>query len=164
MRKYNIKHGNLVNINNLKYIAVKESMELNDVIKILGISEYNSRKIKANPFNNTKVNIFDRNKLKEIKVAIKSDVMGMKRYSQKTFDRLSKKYNISEDIVCNMLNISKTQKSSMKKGKKYINVVIKKDDRKIMNEVFINEVKYNADTDKSKIDIWKKKYKLQTLL
>lgn len=160
MRKYNIKHGNLVNINNLKYIAVKESMELNDVIKILGISEYNSRKIKANSFNNTKVNIFDRNKLKEIKVAIKSEVMGMKRCSQKTFDRLSKKYNISEDIVCNMLNISKTQKASMKKGKKYINVVIKKDDRKIMKEVFINEVKYNTDTDKSKIDIWKKKYNL----
>ena len=55
IRKHNIKHGDLVNINTLKYIAAKENIELNDLMRILGISEYNRKRIRQRPSNNTKV-------------------------------------------------------------------------------------------------------------
>lgn len=107
--KYNIKHGDLVNINTLKYIAIEENVELNDLMKILGISEYSRKRIKQNPFNNTKVYIFDKDKLKEIEVSINSSVIGLKKVSGKMIDRLSKKYKINIRIVDKILILVKTK-------------------------------------------------------
>ena len=158
--KHNIKHGDLVNINTLKYIAAKENIELNDLMRILGISEYNRKRIRQSPSNNTKVYIFDKDKLKEIEVLIKSSVIGVKKVSGKMLDRLSKKYKINIKIVDKILNISKDQRYNLNRGQKYINLKSKVDEREVINEVFIDEVKYKEDVDKKEIDVWKRKYNL----
>ena len=160
IRKHNIKHGDLVNINTLKYIAAKENIELNDLMKILGISEYNRKRIRQSPSNNTKVYIFDKDKLKEIEVLIKSSVIGVKKVSGKMLDRLSEKYEINIKIVDKILNISKDQRYNLNRGQKYINLKSKVDEREVINEVFIDEVKYKEDVDKKEIDVWKRKYNL----
>lgn len=140
IRKHNIKHGDLVNINTLKYIAAKENIELNDLMRILGISEYNRKRIRQSPSNNTKVYIFDKDKLKEIEVLIKSSVIGVKKVSGKMLDRLSEKYKINIKIVDKILNISKDQRYNLNRGQKYINLKSKVDERKWILDMNMEKV------------------------
>lgn len=161
IRKYSIKHGDFIDINTLKFMAGKERMEVNDVMTILGISMGSRSRIRQNPFNKTRINIFDVEELKEIEISIQDEVKGMNQITEKRFNRLCNKYKINESILTKMLKISKKQSDKQNKGQKYIVLKSQNEEKKITNELFIEEVKYRDFINKEFIEYLKQKYKLK---
>lgn len=69
VNKYGMKHGDLIGINELKYISCKECIKIDDVINILGISDTSKYYIKRNSINKTRIKIFNIEELKEIELS-----------------------------------------------------------------------------------------------
>lgn len=160
IRKYSIKHGDLIDINTLKYISAKENIEINYLIIILGISVSNRYRIWQNAFNKARVKIFDSEELKEIEIKVKDEIKGTEKVSQKHLDRLCSKYRINQNILAKMLNLNSQQLYKLKNGQKYIILKRQTEENQIINELFLEDVKYRDFVTNELINLLKPKYKL----
>ncbi len=160
IRKYNLKHGDFVDINTLKFIAGKEKIEIRDLMTIFNISVSNRSRLRKSPLNKARIKIFDEEELKEIEVEVKNEVKEIKRITSKRLDRLCKKYKINRCIVSKILKISDNQNHKLKKGQKFIILKPQNEEKEIMNDLFIEEVKYQDAINKEQIESLKQKYQL----
>ena len=159
--KYGIKHGDLIDINLIKFISAKECIEINNLMTILGISVNGRSHIRKNTFNKARVNIFNSEELKEIEILVKDEIKGIHKITEKRLNRLCNKYKINSSILNKILKISKNQTYKLKKGQKHIILKHDNEEKKIMNELFIEEVKYKNFVNKELIEYLKQKYKLE---
>ncbi len=159
-QKYQLKHKDLIDINTLKYIGAKEEIELNDLMTVLGISYSGINWIKRSPLNNTRINIFTNEKIKEIEVEIKIKTKEMDKVTLKYLERLSKKYKINIIVVNKILNITKDQIYKLKKGQKYIILKNKNDEKEVISSVIVDEIKYLEYVDINLINYIKQKGEL----
>ncbi len=157
---YTLKHGDWININTLKFISAKEKIELNDLIAILGITSSNGWRLKQNPFNQARINIFNSEEMKAIKVKINNEVIGKQEITEKNLERISKKYQINESIISKILRFNKEKDTRIKRGRKYIIFKKLQDEKELANELFIEEIKYNDYVTKEQIEYFKQKYNL----
>lgn len=160
VKKYNIRHGDLININKLKYISTKENIEINDLMIIFRISESNRNRIRQNLFANTKIYIFNTEDLKEIKGKIMSSLGEKKKFSEEEMDRLCEKYRINMQVLDKML-INGTQKYQLEIGQKDDELKYRSSEKEIIKDLFIKEVKYKEYVDKKFIEYGKEKYNLE---
>lgn len=135
INKYTLKHGDWININILKFISAKEKIELNDLIAILGITSSNGWRLKQNSFNQARINIFNSEEMKAIKVKINNEVIGKQEITEKNLERISKKYKINENIISKILIFNKEKDTRIKRGRKYINLKKLQDEKELINEL-----------------------------
>lgn len=160
IRKYSIKHGDLIDINTLKFIDGKEGIEVNDLMTIFGIPVSSRSRIRQNPFYKARINIFDVEELKEIEIAVKNEIKNLQRITEKRFNRLCCKHKINEVILKRMLNINQKE-YEQKKNQRYIVLKSQNTEKKIMNELFLEESKYLDFVNKEWIEYSKQKYQLE---
>lgn len=160
IRKYCLKHGDFLNINDLKFIAAKEKMSTDDLITILGISSKNKWRIIKNPSSKTRINILNLEELKNVEICIKSEVNCMLKINYSHLNRLCNKYKINIYILNKILNISKDQYYNLRKGQKNIYLRPPTDEKEIMSDLLVEELKYEKYITKKQVDFFKQKYSL----
>lgn len=160
VKKYNIKHGDLININFLKLISAKENIEINYLMIILGISISNRYRLFKNAFNNASVHVFGFEELKEIEIKIQDELNEIDRITQKHLDRLCNKYKINQSVLNKMLKINNKQALLLKSGQKYITLNKQVEENDIINDLFIEEVKYKDYITNELVSYFKHKYEL----
>ena len=160
IRKYSLKHGDFVDMNILKFIAGKEKIEIRDLMTIFNISVSNRSRLRKSPLNKARIKIFDEEELKEIEVEVKNEVKELQRITSNHLDRLCKKYKINRCIIKKILKISDNQNYKLKKGQKFIILKSRDEEKEIMNDLFMEEVKYKDVINKEQIENLKQKYKL----
>lgn len=160
IKKYSLKHGDFVDINTLKFIAGKEKIEIRDLMTMFNISVSNRCRLRKSSLNKARIKIFNEDELKEIEVEVKNEVKEIKRITSKQLDRLCKKYKINKCIVNKILKISDNQNHKLKKGQKFIILKPQNEEKEIMNDLFIEEIKYKDSIQKEQIENLKQKYQL----
>lgn len=98
--------------------------------------------------------------MKAIKVKINNEVIGKQEITEKNLERISKKYKINENIISKILIFNKEKDTRIKRGRKHINLKKLQDEKELINELFIEEIKYNDYITKEQIEYFKQKYNL----
>lgn len=161
VRKYSLKHGDLIDINTLKFINRKEGIEVSDLMTILGIGPSSRNYIRKNPFHKTKIKIFDEKELKEIEMSVKEEIEEFEKITEKQLERICCKYKISEMLFKKIINRKEENEYKIKKSKKCIILKSSNEESKIRKDLFIEKIKYLDFINKEWIEYSKQKYRLE---
>ena len=152
--RYDLKHGDWIEVERLYDIAEKEKIETKDILKIFGIankrnSDEDSTIIRA------KIKLYEPEELVDMKQDILNEIMGLKRRTQKDLEEVGRKYKVNLWILIGMLNNCLTPKETRRKQE------VKEKDKKEEYELLLKEAKYKDYITKEILIDWIQRYKLE---
>lgn len=152
--RYDLKHGDWIELERLYDIAEREKIEKRDLLSLLGIPN------KRNPdedggVTKVKIKLYEKEELEEMQKEILRVVQTLKRKKQKELEEISKRYKINLWILIGMLNNCYQANKPKRKQNRKINA------QKEEYELLLEEVKYKDFVTKEMVVSWKQKYKLE---
>lgn len=154
--RYNLKHGDMVEIEWLKEIANKEKIDACDFRPIFGVaSKRNDDEYDAS--EKVMIKLYEAKELKKMEDDILKSVQKLKRMSQANLEEICDKFKINIWILTGIIQ-KRLSNRSVENRKKKAKVL---EDKKAEYESLSQEAKYKDYVTKEIIMKWQKKYKLE---
>ena len=153
VEKYDLKHGDDISLEELNNIAKKESIEIKDLMIILGVKGSRIYE-KSHELLRLRIKIYETEELENMGKDIFKAIQKCKIVGQEPLKYVSKEFRVNEWILNDIL-------------KKYINtnILLESGKRKVKNKIvneakLLEEVKYRDFVTKELVENWKKQYKM----
>lgn len=154
--RYNLKHGDMVEVEWLREIANREKIDMHDFRSIFGVPNR-----KNNDENDTSekvmIKLYETKELEKMENDILKTVQKLKRMTQASLEEICNKFKINIWILTGIIQ-KRLGNKSMEKGQKKAKVLKSKKEE---YERLLEEAKYTDYVTKEIIMDWKKKYKLE---